>query len=80
MNYLTMLASLRMGVDILTMTDPDDVPHTRQPGYIPKYTLREENGTVISRDPVDVLTEQAHHFLGPVCLYEDEYPVFCIDY
>ena len=80
MNFSQMLGSLRMGVDVLPLTDPDAVPHTKKPGYIPKYTLREENGTVISREPVDVLVAQAHGFLGTVCLYEDEHPVFCVEY
>lgn len=69
----------RMGTCVPPLTSPASVPHTTQPGYIPVYTLREENGTVISREPVDVITCDAHNFIGPVFLYEDEYPVFCVE-
>lgn len=77
-NFSQMLGSLRMGVDVLTITDADDVPHTTQPGYNPVYTLRDAHGKVISEGPVDFLTEYAHNFDAPVYLYEDTYPVFSV--
>lgn len=79
MNYGAMLASLKMGVDILTAIDPDTVPHTKNPNHIPVYTLRQEDGTVMREGHVDELVESAHGMSHAV-LCEDEYPVFGVGY
>jgi hypothetical protein len=76
-NFFEMMASLRMGVDILPRTDPETVPHVFAPGYIPAYTLRDESGKeILMRGSVDELVEHMHNVLAQtLILYEDEYPV-----
>lgn len=84
MNFSTMLASLRMGVDILPITDPEDVPHLHDPAHVPHYSLvrvdrytgdREEVG---SGDPVD-LVDRAHRGDASYLFLEDGLEVFHVD-
>lgn len=79
MNFSTMLASLRMGVDVMTITDVSEVPHTSQPGYVPTYTGRDDSGAVILQDlPIDELVNRIHADRRELTLYEDNYPVFAV--
>lgn len=76
-----MLSQLKMGVDILPATDPQDVPHVLDPSHIPVYSLRDMQGVMVSQGPVDVLVERSHngfYEMGALTLFEDEYPVFTI--
>lgn len=79
LNFFNMYASLRMGVDIAPITDPDSIPHTKIPGYVPKYTLeifRDEVWTAESEGDIVDLTEQAHATLEFARVLEDGYPIF----
>jgi hypothetical protein len=79
-NYFEMLGSLRMGVDFLPDTDPETVPHATQPGYVPRYTLRRDDGSVVMEGQVDELVHEAHvQLVESLTLYEDEYPVFTVN-
>lgn len=76
LNYFEMFASLKLGLDIETTTPPDSVPHVRQPGYVPVYTVRNDAGEILHTGDVARLTEATHMGLEPLTLYEDDYPVF----
>lgn len=79
MDFSVMLASLRMGVDVMTTTDASEVPHVSQPGYVPTYTGRDDDGVVVLKEmPVDELVDQLHADLRELTLYEDNYPVFTV--
>ena len=81
LNWGQMMASLKMGVDVLPETDPEDVPHVKDPSHIPSYSLRSEDGSLVDSGPVDLLVERAHMDFYPVdvlTLFEDDYPVFTI--
>lgn len=74
---------LRMGVDVLTDTQWDDVKHTygEEP---PEYTLEieDEDGDWrhycdVSAEDLPLMVEAMHHgFTDPVRLVENGYPVF----
>ena len=83
-NYLAMLASLKVGVDFPPDTDPDTVPHVRQPGVIPTYSVEiERDGNwvphipaVLMSDLPDVVEAMHWDYTSPVRLLENGYPVF----
>lgn len=75
LNLWQMMGQLKMGIDILPMTDFAEVPHAYTPGYVPTYYLvvkGEDNPR--TGDIVD-LVEYAHSSLKLCTLYEDGYPV-----
>lgn len=76
LNCFEMFASLKLGINIETTTPPDGVPHVRQPGCVPVYTVRNDAGEILLTGDVARLTEAAHAGLEPLTLYEDDYPVF----
>lgn len=78
-NYWEMFATLKIGVDVETLTPTDQVPHAYNPGYTPVYTVRNNAGHIVSMG-VDVheMVEWAHGELEALTLYEDEYPVFTV--
>lgn len=79
MNYLEMLSRLRMGVDVLPMTDPESVPHATNPAYVPTYTVRDPwSGEIRVEGEVDVLVALLHDSGDAQTLYEDEYPVMTV--
>lgn len=79
LNYFDMFAGLKMGVDILTETLPEDVPHTQKSGYVPTYTVRDEAGVVVfTGHDVVRLVDQAHLDRRSLTLFEDRYPVFTV--
>jgi len=85
MNYWQMFGELKMGVDIMPLTDPESVSHTKIPGYIPEYWLEiaEGMGQAINGEWVrdntvtDIveIVEKAHALLNPCRVMEDGYPI-----
>lgn len=78
-----MLASLKMGVDIMPDTNPETVPHTKVSGYIPQYSYQfQVDGNWLPAILVNL--EELPEFVAdmhgnmwyPVRLLEDGYPVF----
>lgn len=79
LNFFDMYASLRMGVDIAPITDPESVPHTTIPGYIPRYTLEilvDEEWKYSREGDIVELTDEAHLTFDGARVLEDGYPIF----
>jgi hypothetical protein len=79
LNYYAMFAQLKMGVDVETETPASAVPHVMQPGYVPRYTVRNDTGQVVLSD-MDVyrLVDEVHGSPEALTLYEDDHPVFTV--
>lgn len=83
-NMFAMMASLRMGLDIVPETDWETVPHAFQVGYTPLYTTRMYNETTdtweavteASSDVAQMVDEAHWRWTVPVGIFEDEHPVF----
>lgn len=86
-NLWEMLAQLKIGIDIAPETAPEDVPHLRQPGHVPVYSVEREVGdrwelllpSVSLQQLPEVVDELHWKFPFPVRLLEDGLPVFTCD-
>ncbi|MER6605656.1 hypothetical protein ABT282_07015 [Streptomyces sp. NPDC000927] len=69
-----------MGIDALTQTDPEMVPHAFQSGYAPEYTLRNASRGIVMDGNAEYLMKYMHVYPErELNLHEDKYPVMSID-